>query len=201
MLNELQEGRVLCPDGTLLPQRLIEAFELNPSSTILTFTNKAANELNNLITSTAFANATPLCFSQLDSETDAMPIYKGMRVMITQNRDKPNNVVNGQIASVEMCHNATIILKLPGNKLVPTYPVTFLSPTGRKTCYPFRVGYATTMCKAQGQTLTKAILWFDIDNIPPGTAYIALSRVRNLADLLFVTPLKTLYFKPVTQMT
>jgi hypothetical protein len=57
------------------------------------------------------------------------------------------------------------------------------------------------MCKAQGQTLRKAILWFDIDNIPPGTAYVALSRVRNLADLLFVTPLKRLYFKPVTQMT
>ncbi|CAB3982325.1 Hypothetical predicted protein [Paramuricea clavata] len=30
-------------------------------------------------------------------------------------------------------------------------------------------GYATTICKAQGQTLDKAVVWFDIDNIPPVT--------------------------------
>ena len=61
------------------------------------------------------------------------------------------------------------------------------------TCYPFPVAYATTMCKAQGQTLEKAILWFDIDHIPPGTAYVAHSRVRRLADTVFVTPLKTIF--------
>ena len=38
-----------------------------------------------------------------------------MRVMITQNRDKRQNVVNRQIANVEMCQNATVILRLPDN--------------------------------------------------------------------------------------
>ena len=70
------------------------------------------------------ANAQPLAYVQLESDTDISPIYKGMRVMITQNRDKPQNVVNGQMASVEICHNSTVILKLPGNKLVATYPLT-----------------------------------------------------------------------------
>ena len=46
--------------------------------------------------------------------------------MITQNRDKPQNVVNGEMASVEICHNATVILKLPGNKLVATNLVTYV---------------------------------------------------------------------------
>ena len=119
-----------------------------------------------------------------------------MRVMITQNRDKLQNVVNGQMATVELCHNATVILKLPGNRLVPTYPVTLNSANGEKTTYPFRMGYANTMCKAQGQTLPKGILWFDPDIIPPGTAYVALSRVRKLDDVSFLTPLRTSFFKP-----
>ena len=97
------------------------------------------------------------------------------------------------MATIHTCHNATVILKLPNNKLVATHPVTFQSPDRQKTCYPFRVAYATTMCKAQGQTLEKAILWLDIDHIPPGTAYVALSRVRRLADIVFITPLKTIF--------
>ena len=112
--------------------------------------------------------------------------------MITQNHDKTWNIVNGQMAVVERCHNATVILKLPGNKLVATYHVT-------SECYPFHIGYANTMCKAQGQTIEKAILWFDVDNIPPGTAYVALSRVRRLSNVFFLTPLKTTLSKPVLQ--
>ena len=147
------------------------------------------------------ANAQPpLAYVQLDSDTDISPIYKGMRVIITQNRDKPQNVVNGQMASVEICHNATVILKLPGNKLVATYPLTCDSANGQKTTYPFRIGYANTMCKAQGRTLQKAILWFDKDNIPSGTAYVALSRLRKLSDVVFLTPLITCFFKPVPHL-
>jgi ATP-dependent exoDNAse (exonuclease V) alpha subunit len=66
------------------------------------------------------------------------------------------------------------------------------------TLYPLRLAYANTMCKAQGQTLDKAALWFDIENIPPGTAYVALSRVKKLADIYFITPLKPNFFTPVT---
>ncbi|CAB3983021.1 Hypothetical predicted protein [Paramuricea clavata] len=44
---------------------------------------------------------------------------------------------------------------------------------------PNIIGYVTTICKAQGQTLDKAVVWFDIDNIPPGTAYVALSRMYS----------------------
>ena len=139
----------------------------------------------------------PLGYCQLDSKTNITPIYKGMRVMITQNRDKAQNIVNGQMAVVERCHNATLILRLPGDKLVATYPVTSQCESGTNTCYPFRIGYANTMCKAQGQTVGKAILWLDVDNIPPGTAYVALSRVRRLSDVFFLTPLKTTFFKPV----
>ena len=153
VLQQIQEGRILCPDGQLHPDQVIKAFQDNPQSTFLTFTNAAANKLNSLITSALFANRQPLAYCQLDSDTDLSPIYKHMRVMITQNRDKTQNIVNGQIASIELCHNATIILKLPGTKLVATYPVTSTSANTPTATYPFRLGYANTMCKAQGQTL------------------------------------------------
>ncbi len=198
LLSRIQEGRVLCPDGVVHSEKIMHAFQTNPNSVLLTFTNNAANNINNMILSTLFENVQPIAKCQLDSDTDLTLIYQGMRVMISQNRDKQRNIVNGQMATVHTCHNATVLLKLPGNKLVATHPVTSPSVNGNKTCYPFRVAYATTMCKAQGQTLEKAILWFDIDYIPPGTAYVALSRVRKLTDVLFLTPLKRSFFKPVT---
>ena len=174
----------------------MRAFQSNPNSVILTFTNNAANYINNLVVSMLFANDQPIANCQLDTDTlQSVPIYKGMRVMITQNRDKQRNIVNGQIANVHTFHNGTILLKLPGNKLVATQLVTSPSPNGSRTCYQFRIAYGTTMCKAQGQTLEKAILWFDIDHIPPGTGYVALSRVRRLTDVLFLTPLKTCFFQ------
>lgn len=100
----------------------------------------------------------PIAHFQLDSDTNVTPIYKGMRVMITQNRDKARNIVNGQMAIVQMCQNSTVLLKLPEGSLIVTYPVTFQSPTGTRTCHPFHLAYANTMCKAQGQTLEKTIL-------------------------------------------
>ena len=70
---------MLCPEGMLDPQRVIQAFQANPECTILIFTNAAANSLNSLITSTAFENEQPLGYFQLDSsDTDIIPIYKEM---------------------------------------------------------------------------------------------------------------------------
>lgn len=132
-----------------------------------------------------------------DNESELTPIYKGMKVMITQNRDKKNNVVNGQMAEVATCHGNTIFLKMPQNKIAAIHPVTDKSDKGYITCYPIRIAYAITMCKSQGQTLAKTILWFDKDNIPPGTGYVALSRVRKLSDVSFLTPLKPCFFTPV----
>ena len=56
------------------------------------------------------------------------------------------------------------------------------------------MAYAITMCKSLGQTLSKAILWLNRDNIPPGKGYVALSRVRKMSDISFLTPLKPCFF-------
>ena len=62
LLQQVQERCVLCPDGILNSDRLIQAFQCHPDSSIITFTNEAAYKLNDLTASTAFANltATPM---------------------------------------------------------------------------------------------------------------------------------------------
>ena len=58
-----------------------------------------------------------------------------------------------------------------------------------------------TMCKAQGQTLPKVVLWFDIDIIPPGTVNVALSRVKCQNDIYFLQKLKPQFFTPVSRLS
>lgn len=147
-----------------------------------------------------FRNTNELAVVQLDCDLPPMAIYFGMRVVITQNRDKLNGVVNGQLATVHTVENATIFLKLTNGKIVALYPVTTKNQEVSNRVYPFCLAYATTIYKAQGQTLAKVVLWFDIDNIPPGTAYVALSRVRRLNDIFFLNKLEPKFFVPVMRI-
>ena len=87
-----------------------------------------------------------------------------------------------------LCKIRPFFFKLPTGKVVNVYPVTSLK-NGQQTVYHFSAAYAT-MCKAQGQTLQKAT---------PGTAYVAISRVKTLDDIYFLSPLRTKFFTPVTR--
>ena len=92
-------------------------------------------------------------------------ICTGMRVLLTQNRDKSHGIVNDQVAMVNQMHNATIFLQLPNSKIVFVHPVTQYDTNGeRVTVYPFVPAYALTVCKAQGHTLDYIVLWFDFSN-------------------------------------
>ena len=129
-----------------------------------------------------------------------MDIFNGMGVMITQNINKKNGVVNGQIGFVENAQNTTVFVKLPDNLVVPIYLITSLGDGKDTTVFPMCIAYANTMCKAQGQTLKKAIRWFDVDTTLPGATYVVLSRVRVLSDIYFLKPLKSSHFTPVDSM-
>ena len=199
LLDTIQENRVISNGPTVTDEDILHAYQLNSAGTVLTFTSRAANRINKLIVETIFQNKQPLCTAQLDCELPPMPIYAGMRVVITQNRDKLNGVVNGQPATVHMVEKCTILLKLPNGKIVGIYQVTTKRGSSTNTVYPFQPAYATTMCKAQGQTLKKVVLWFDIDAIPPGTAYVALSRVKTQNDILFLNKMVPTFFTPVSR--
>jgi hypothetical protein len=111
------------------------------------------------------------------------------------------NVVNGQQATVHCIRNATIFLKLPRGQIVPIYPVTYLDKDKIPcTCYPFTTCYALTITKAVGLILDKVIVWLDILNIRPGMAYVALSRLRELKNLILLTRITSRQCVPVQNM-
>ena len=123
-----------------------------------------------------------------------------MRVIVTQNRDKLNGIVNGKPAIVHCVENATVFLKLRKGNIVATHPVTVTDENDfQRTCYPFAPAYAMTMTKSQGQTLDKVIVWFDSNKVGPGSAYVALSRVRRKEDLIVITRMLSAHITPVTE--
>ena len=103
-----------------------------------------------------------------------------------------------------MMKGLTILIKLPNGKTVSIYPVSTMNNEADQdgsekitTCFPFVPGYAITICKSQGQTLQNVVVWFDTVNIGQGGAYVALSRVKTLESIKFLTPLLMSHFHPV----
>ena len=84
-------------------------------------------------------------------------LYKGMRVFLTKNVEKPDDFVNGMGAVVEHFNDSAKCLEVTtdtGKRLsVFRYTETIEGKRGRVTSFPVRVGYATTIQKVQGATL------------------------------------------------
>lgn len=207
ILHTLQCDRLLHNSHVISDAELLCVVRNNISSTFLTVSRNAVTRINNLILENLFVDSLRVGTLQMDDDQGTRGIFKGMRVVITQNRDKKNGIVNGQTAIVVMMENHTVILQLPNGKKVFVYPVSNTvnefdesgSETVRiKTCYPFVPGYAMTICKSQGQTLNHVVVWFDTLRLGPGAAYVALSRVKTLQSIKFLTPLKMSHFNPVT---
>ena len=94
-----------------------------------------------------------------------------------------------------------ILLKLPNSNIVAIHTVTELQEDGsNRVFYPIVPAYATTICKIQGQTLRKVIIWLDCPYVPRGTAYVALSRLRTLEDLSFMVYGNPEQFLPVEML-
>ena len=162
-----------------------------PDCVILTVTRSAANALNMKLAEWIFENEIPLNTVQLDMSTGLTPIYTNLKVVITQNRDKENSVVNGQSASVVRFENQTIFVKLSTGKVVPIYKVH--SADGNAV-YPLMLRYALTIAKVQGQTLSNVLIYLDTATLDKTTSYVALSRVKQLSNMKFVTKLTKKHF-------
>ena len=53
------------------------------------------------------------------------------------------------------------------------------------TFFPMRHGYASTLHKVQGATLSHITMWLDVANMP-AAAYVAMSRVQYDRDWRFI---------------
>lgn len=199
LLDAIQDGQVVSPNSVPTENEISDIVLQHPHATVLTVSRRASVIVNKAVISRIFGNRDPLAQVQCDYDMEPIYIYKGMRVLITQNRDKRNGIVNGQDGVIHSIENATIFVTLPNDKIVTIYPVTYMNNENPKvTCYPFIPSYTLTITKSQGQNLNKVIIWFDSRKVGPGSAYVALSRIRRRTDLILLTPMLENHIKPVS---
>ena len=202
VLDNFQRHKVLCSSLHPNDEQLWDIRRDRPKHTVLTVSREASGRLNKLALQHIFDRCAAQSRVLCDCSTHDLHVYRDMQVLITQNRDKCAGVVNGQRATVINCQNDTVILRLANGRVVFTHPVTTIADEGhRQTRFPFTPSYAMTICKSQGATIEKTLLWMDSPYVPPGTGYVALSRVRLAADLDLVMRLTSGQLLPVDYPT
>ena len=91
---------------------ILQTLSSHPTATVLTVTKKASNRINSLVVERSFAGEAALLIANCDCDLPPIPLYKEMRVVITQNRDKNRGFVNGQQATIVSAENQTVFLRL-----------------------------------------------------------------------------------------
>jgi len=135
---------------------------------------------------------------------DDVNLKVGAQVMLTRNRDTDRGdrgLVNGSRGVVER-----FVLDLNGDQIpvvrfdngrrekIGKVETMRYNPDGGPGCLrrkqiPLKLGWALTVHKSQGSTLTRAIL--DISStFEPGQAYVSLSRVKSIDGLWLERPVR-----------
>ena len=161
---------------------------------------RAAYDLNTQVSLRLNQYVTVMLKCHIDTRLSTMcSLYKGMPLMVTRNLCKQRAVVNGQRGILCGIRGSNLDLRLDdGNILI--HPVTVVNPYDTfkyLVLYPVVPCYATTMCKFQGQTLKNVCIFFDVDLVPSGSGYVAVTRVKSLSALSFVVKPKPIHFRPV----
>ena len=187
-----------------------------PDATFVTVTRQASAVLNELAVAALFRDeeATTIVhadyesnqenydeFGQLrDCRPQELEIHIGMRVTLTRNINKAVGFVNGMSAEVVAVRGQTVVVRTKSGSILTVFPYTdddivIQGEPCRATYLPLRLGYATTLVKVQGATLSKAIFWLDKANIPAAGS-VALSRVQHDADWKFIGHVTPHHFTP-----
>ena len=116
-LKELHGTRVLCSSSPSEAE-LLSALQDHPDGMILTVSKAAAATINRIPVNNLFPDMHPCGEVYFDNGDSLQPIYRDMKVIITQNRDKEFHVLNGQAATVVTMQNKTVFLKLPSETIV-----------------------------------------------------------------------------------
>ena len=118
--------------------------------------------------------------------------------MLTRNIRKADDYVNGMQCDVLSYNDAARVLmvRTVTGKRLPITPWHDPKRPG-PPYFPVRLGYCTTVHKAQGDELDFAIIYLDTPNMP-AIGYTALSRVRDSNSYLLGGQLTPEHFVPVT---
>ena len=123
---------------------------------------------------------------------DKLVLKVGARVVLRRNLNIEGGWVNGTLAVVTHLHdNCIIIRKLtnPSQRYpIPRFRQRITIPGASYSImrqqFPLQLAYAVTVHRVQECTVQKAIVCLNDQFFESGQAYVALSRVRNLEDLI-----------------
>ena len=123
---------------------------------------------------------------------DKLQLKVGARVILRRNMDIDAGWVNGTLSIVTALYqNCVVIQKMsnPSQRIpVPRFrqriEINGASYTILRHQFPLQLAYAVTVHRIQGLTVQKAIVCLNSSFFASGQAYVALSRVRKLEDLI-----------------
>lgn len=139
-------------------------------------------------------------FDDVEPAPRQLKVKVGMKVMMTAN-DATAGYVNGSVGYVVKVTPSSIHVMLdPDGYVVVVRPFTWTqysyvnvggqvdtNVAGTYTQFPIKIGYAITIHKSQGQTLDYALIDFGRGCFASGQAYVALSRVKTIEGISFVS--------------
>lgn len=130
----------------------------------------------------------------------------GARVIFTANSKEEGLYVNGDIGEVIKLETDSIQVKLDRGSVISVQKYKFESiayepsktisgmlekvTIGTYEQMPLKLAYGLTVHKSQGATLDRCVVDFSNGTFAYGQCYVALSRVRTLAGLFLVRPLR-----------
>ena len=123
-------------------------------------------------------------------------MYAGLRILFTRNIDKEHDFVNGMGARVLGVNHLGIRVLTDTGRYLVVYPWT---DENGVTYYSIRLGYATTLARVQGATISHMTMWLDVANVE-AAGYVALSRVRQDAHWRVVGNPMVHHFTPAQQV-
>jgi len=162
---------------------------------------------------------------EADNLSAEIYICIGARIMLTTNLWTEIGLVNGSMGSIEDLSwdygrqtdqlPSVILIRFdsytgpsfPGCPVgtVPVFPQTrqfdYKGIVCLRTQFPLRLGYAITVHKSQGLTLLRAVMNLNQREHCLGLSYVAVSRVKTLAGLMFETPFDYDRFRGINTVT
>lgn len=214
LLNRVREGTVTTADLAVLESRVDPDFD--PPSTgedlyvTLTTTNRDAEQVNRqhldrLPSVSGFFQARISGDVRPgDRPTDELLELKpGAQVMLLNN-DSLGRWVNGSLGAVTRLQDNTIVVRLlDSGAWVEVEPHTWEilrpvaeggrirnEPVGLFKQLPIRLGWAVTIHKSQGKTLSRTIISLGRGSFADGQTYVALSRCTSLDGLVLRRPVR-----------
>lgn len=215
LLNTIREGKDLASVLKVINEACVAGEDVSRDDLVLTTTNRAADQRNRMELERlsgpqrTYAGDIEGTFrvehDRLPSPMDLV-LKPSARVMFTKNDDQKRwvNGTTGRVAELKT-NSVRVELDDSGGEVAEVEPVSWeqyryeyddetdrivAKVVGRYSQLPLMLAWAVTIHKAQGKTLSRAVVDLGPRAFASGQVYVALSRVRALSDLRLVRPIR-----------